>query len=94
MWIIVSELRRAGVTARRVVCQCHLGFLHRLLDPLHNGRVQHLEVTRRPADGAHRVTFQPRGDLGDLLRTVGCRSVLRNHQKAQLFFIRQGRQIC
>lgn len=47
-----------------------LGFLHGILDPFHNGGVQHLQVTRRPADGAHWVTFQPRSDLSNFLSPV------------------------
>lgn len=44
--------------------------LHRLLDLLHDGAVQHLQLTGRPADGAHWVALQPRRDLRNLLCPV------------------------
>lgn len=74
---------REGETVRKVcivsecphreflMCQSYLGLLHCFLNPLHNGGVQHLEVTWRPADGADRVTFQPGCDFSHLLHPVG-----------------------
>lgn len=59
---VPSTVQSAGVLV------CHL--LHRLLNLLHDGAVQHLQLTGRPADGAHRVALQPRRDLRNLLRPV------------------------
>lgn len=59
---VPSTVQSAGVLV------CHL--LHRLLNLLHDGAVQHLQLTGRPADGAHRMALQPRRDLRNLLRPV------------------------
>lgn len=59
---VPSTVQSAGV----LVCN----LLHRLLNLLHDGAVQHLQLAGRPADGAHRVALQPRRDLRNLLRPV------------------------